>query len=557
LISAVPAALAVVLGLRVRPRVEHRRGAGIASMTNLGLFLGAIAIGLLAISATTSVAHPTTSYDALGYHAPLGVYLWRDGNLGSFLDGLPSPGPLTHPAAAELWFGLLRLAAGEPAANIGQLPFAVLGSLAVYAIGARSGLRRATAITGALAFVIAPIVALQAGLQLNDLLGAALCMTAVALAVSPLPEWSLGRLALIGLTLGLTATTKLALLPAVAAIALYVGVLIVLRGGSDRGRRGTQLAIPTLVFVITVAPWWGRNVAMFGSPLYANDHALIGAGHISGDPGPKRDREFVPTPAAWPAYPLLEAHSDVSGFGALFLVGALPGLVIAAGRRRSRRTVALYAIITATSLPPWWLLTRHEPRFLLPVFGIGFAFVGHSLLAVPRRQRRVAGAVLGTAACYSALVTLDQRLLPFMREPTNRASFYDRAWFVDSVAVFLPQEALLHHTGLAPRSYTAHYPLLGPSLRRRLISIDGTVTTDSIVSLMRANGITFAYVSSAPEGLAEVAATYDSRYFVLANLTTVTDSAQGEIHRHLFRLAVGAQTPPRATVPLRSEEGQR
>ncbi|CAN5779717.1 hypothetical protein BH23CHL7_BH23CHL7_06680 [soil metagenome] len=72
----------------------------------------------------------------------------------------------------------------------------------------------------------------------------------------------------------------------------------------------------------------------------------------------------MPHVALWPLYPLLEHHSDVSGFGPLLVAVAIPGLLLALGQARRRPLAMLIAVAVAT-LPAWWLFTRHEPRFLL------------------------------------------------------------------------------------------------------------------------------------------------------------------------------------------------
>src|SRR5207247_9739079 len=120
---------------------------------------------------------------------------------------------------------------------------------------------------------------------------------------------------------------------------------------------------------------------------------LIGRGIFVSDFG-RIDREFVPGPAAWPLYPVIEPHDDRSGFGMLFAVGVVPGLVLAA-RRGRRQPIFLYGLVAAFMLPAWWMLTMHEPRFLLACFGLGCAFVALSLLAVTRRQRRMGGVIMG------------------------------------------------------------------------------------------------------------------------------------------------------------------
>jgi len=101
----------------------------------LQLTLTVIAVGLLGTSAILSFGRPPTGFDALSYHGPMAVYFWRDGNIVSLLDRAPFGFAMAHPGAAELWLGLLRSGFGERAANLGQLPFALLGAAAGALVG--------------------------------------------------------------------------------------------------------------------------------------------------------------------------------------------------------------------------------------------------------------------------------------------------------------------------------------------------------------------------------------------------------------------------------------
>jgi hypothetical protein len=226
----------------------------------------------------------------------------------------------------------------------------------------------------------------------------------------------------------------------------------------------------------------------------------------------------------------------MSGFGGVFAIAVLPGL-LAAGSRRRRQPLVLAAVVAGVSLPAWWLLTQHEPRLLLHLLGLGCGFLGWSLVAVPRRQRPVAMLLLAGMATFSALVTVDQGLRPQALEPTARAAFYDRVWNVDSVAAGLPEtEPLLYHTGHARLSYAGDYPLLGPGLGRVLIAIDGVQPTDSVIAVMRPRGIRYAYVPAAPESRAAIEAIYDPSRFELVHASTVSEGRLHGVRRYLFRV---------------------
>lgn len=546
LICAMPATLALVLGFRSgwrprRPRRIQFRARGLV------LLVGVLSLGLIGASALISLIHPPTQGDALGYHAPLATFLWSDGNLTTYLNRSPDVWALAHPGTAELWYGLLHVAGGAHIADLGQLPSAFLAASAVGVFAWRLGLRTGAALLGAFAFLMGPIVVMQVGMQANDLLAAALLMATMALACAPVASWDRRRLILLGLGLGLTATTKVALLPSVAALALFVFIALIrqLRGEGLRAIAKSVLVIVVL-FGVVVAPWWTRDLIRFHNPVYPAALPFVGNGIVLGA-SQRIDVEFVPRRVLWPLYPVLEPQDDRSGIGALFIVGVLPGFLLALSRAR-RQPLVVWGTVTVLTLPAWWKYTLHEPRFLIAEFGLAFAFVPWTLALLRGRTRAAGIAVLAAAALFSALVTINQGLLPFAREPIARTAFYDRVWGVDPVASSLPRrDGVLIDTGYGPGSsdFTAYYPMLGDSLSpRHVVQIDQSLrrSTATIVALMRRDRLRFAYMTVNPDRRAAVHALYTDKYFKLLRVSGIKVGKQIAARRWLYR-PVSANDP--------------
>ena len=538
-LAAIPAVIALIISLRRgwQPRLPRwnlkRPGnltAAIALLSGLTLFSFA-AVGLM---------HPATSGDALSYHAPLSVYLWQDGNLGTFLNRAPDIWALAHPGMAELWFGLLRTAGGERLANLGQFPFVLLGMCAVYVFSRRLGLREGAAQLACIAFPLIPMVATQSTMQPNDIVGSSLVMTGVALASAPVLEWSKSRLILLGFGLGLLATTKLALLPAVFAIGLFIVGIFLINGLKDREWRPFAAAILLFgtAFLLTVSPWWVRNWIHYQNPIYPSAIPLIGRGVFLPKMG-TIDISFVPSPLAWPLYPLIEPYDDRSGFGALFLIAAVPGFLYAL-RHARKGPMILFVLTAAIMLVAWWIFTLHEPRFLIGLVGLSFAFIPWALAAVSRPHRRLAGWILLGASVFTVLVTFDQSVLPFARQPNDRAAFYDTVWAVDPYVTSLPEnEGILLNTGFAPAifEYTAFYPLLGPTQSRFVLPIDGEKSTSWIVQEMRDSGVQYAYVAASPAFKSKVNSIYNPTFFELIHQSSVVEGQKISARRALYRPA--------------------
>jgi len=553
LLAAIPAAALIAARLREGWRPSWPAAPALPG-TPLLWVLGAAACLILVAELSVTLLHPPAQGDALTYHAPLGVLFWSGGDLTSLLDRSPDTWGLTHPGTAELWYGTLRVTGGERLANLGQFPFAFLGAVAVYAFTRRTGLLRGAAATAGCAFFLVPMVALQLGTQANDLTGAALVMTAVALAAAPLDEWGLERVAALGLALGLAAATKLALVPTVAAIGLFVIV------GLVRQRRHAgpaAIAVLALAFLIVVAPWWARNVAREGNPLFPQSLPVYGHGvDLAG--GTDLDYDFVERSFAWPLYPILEPIDDRSGFGALLAIALVPGLIAGLASAR-RRPLALYGLTLMVTLVFWWAYSHHEPRFLLAYAGLALALVPWAILAVPRRRRRLAAGLAIVAAAFTVAVTVDQQILPLARQPVERAAFYNRVYGVDPVVESLPEgEGVLLHTGygLGSIDYASYYPLLGPSQERLVVQLDADVARGSraaVVQRMRQHGLRYAYVQALPGQRREVERLFSRPDFSLVHASTIVRGerlgvrrtafrpasrreAEGGIRRYLFRL---------------------
>jgi hypothetical protein len=403
---------------------------------------------------------------------------------------------------------------------------------------------RGAALLAACAYLLIPMVIMQIGAQPNDVTGAGLLMAVMALASMPAKNWTGRRTALIGMGSGLVAATKLALLPSVAGVLAFTIAAV---AWTDRKPLLSKSAAKRVIalalsFLFVVAPWWVRNMARYGNPLYPQGLPLIGRGVFLKDFGPI-DTSFVPGPAAWPLYPLLEAHDDRSGFGALVAAGMLPGFLFLLACRR-RQPFVLLVLVTVIMVPPWWVFTLHEPRFFLALIGLGFAFLPWTLLVTPRRWRRHAFVVLAAAATFSVFVTADQALVPLASQPFTRPEFYDTVWGVDPAVLSLPEnEGVLFNTGYAPTipEYAAYYPLLGEARNRVVIQLDTDASAGEIVSMMRSANIRYAYVAVAPENRSVVRNLYPDALFELVHQSVIVPGPGNGARRTLYRAASGVE----------------
>jgi hypothetical protein len=207
--------------------------------------------------------------DTLWYHMPLSTKFVQTGSLGDIYFFDPIFFASFYPANSEVLHAVPILTFGRdilsPLLNLG---FLALGLLAAWCIGRPYDLAPHALIGGAIALGAQMLIEFQAGEALNDIVGVAFVMAAVAIIVNGYaagagPPRSIGpaSLAVAGLAAGLAAGTKLSFVAPV--VALLVG-LVVIAGPGRRWRTAAWFALPAL---LAGGYWYARNLIAVGNPI--------------------------------------------------------------------------------------------------------------------------------------------------------------------------------------------------------------------------------------------------------------------------------------------------
>jgi len=208
-----------------------------------------------------------TTADTLWYHLPFAARFVQTGWTSRlhFVDG----GSYTafFPASSELIHGLGMMFLGNdtlsPLLNLGWLALALL---AAWCIGRPYGVA-SLSLTGAAVVLAAPELALdEGGSALNDIVGIALFLAAIAILVNSgrADEREALRpaaLSCVAMAAGLALGTKFTLIPPLAA--LTVGVIAL----CARGERLRRTALWLGVVALTGGYWYLRNLIRVGNPL--------------------------------------------------------------------------------------------------------------------------------------------------------------------------------------------------------------------------------------------------------------------------------------------------
>jgi hypothetical protein len=210
---------------------------------------------------------PLTLYDSVSYHLFFAGRWVQDHAITIIPTPFSDEAQAYAPGNGELFFAWLMLPFhGDFLARIGQLPFALLAALTLYAIAKRLGADPEQAAFPAALFLVARPVVEQAGGANVDLVCAAMFLVTlyaglVAVDRNTRADWTFWGIAF-GLFLG---TKYLALVYAPVLIALA------LAGGFHKRMLFALPGIATLGL-----PWYLRNWIVAGSPIYPASLTLGG-----------------------------------------------------------------------------------------------------------------------------------------------------------------------------------------------------------------------------------------------------------------------------------------
>ena len=397
------------------------RGAVRALRSDLWLFaLLVLAAGEVLWRLTIAYLMPPYANDALWYHlTTVGEWL-QAGRIGPSQFSIWST---VYPYNGELLFTWPALFLGDDTfVDAMQLPFAIVGALAVAGIARTVGISQRGAVAAGGLFLLAPIVLSQTTASYTDLIFIALFLVAFHFMLRFLEDLRVGsgrenfvHLFLAGLGGGLALGTKdLGL--------VYVSVLLILLVGNLLAARArekanwTRLAWSMIVFVAPLLALGSYQYietwVRFGNPLYPVRVAVFGVEFFQGRsldwfltpplrPGPwwrevwgqwRRDFFFL-------VHPRFHAYSyddRSSGLGPLWSYLGLPLLVVFAVRlhwaKRAMLLNLLLPIAVMFALQPyrWW------SRFTMILIAIGMIAIVAIVEAVPHRWSiALKGAALG------------------------------------------------------------------------------------------------------------------------------------------------------------------
>jgi hypothetical protein len=478
-----------------------------------------------------AVRLPVGDYDGLSYHL-LRVDTWVDEGaiVHTPRSGLDGTFPIQAdgaPAGAALLTVLVSAIPGHAGlADAVQIPFALLGALAVVLVCRTLRVSRPHSVAAGALFLLTPAVLAQLNTSYVDVaLGGAALAAFAWLAVAADPARSVGArgapIALAGIALGLAVGIKATGLGWLVAAVVVVAGLI---WGSGDPKLVRRWLVALLVPVLLLGSfWYVRNLVTYGNPTHPYDfgagplvlvHGVLPADALPeaaalGFEGAGRPERVV---RSWFSEPGPVAYDErLGGLGLVWPWVMVPCLAVAAVRlgRDRRRPAAVFALGVLLPLAiqpfPWWA------RFALPAAGVGAVAVVVVLEQVRRQwvmkalAASVVGAVVVSTWTAHRTLTFDGAPIPISRVlevaagPAEERRLGDLGWEQHrplqdvpggaTVAVLDGQPVLVH-------------AVVGDELERQVVTFGGIAEVDGgeLAAAMDRLGADHLYV---PEGTVE------------------------------------------------------
>ncbi len=434
----------------------------------------------LSVAVSSALSAPPRGWDVLTYHLPRAAAWLLHGDLGVY----GSTGAF-YPGNAQLAILLLFFSGSDLLVSLVQLPFVLLGAVALYGLARQLGASTTSSSVPVLILLTSPIVFFQTTIAKDDLVVTALVAAFLFFLVRSLgvagSETASGRRvaaesAVAGLALGLAVGTKYSILPfAIVSVAVVFGAHAWLAGRERcaTGRAALVAGIFALGVVLPSAFWLIRNLAVTGNPI---EPLSLSLAEWAGSSGLEQEFQFVPTRGSWWVFPMIDRHlktsySGSAGFGAAFAAFALPGFALLVWRAsarnlgrtlRTKNAVVLASIVLV--VVAWWFGKHHLPRFLLPAMALATVPAALVFDSVRGRARAVLCVVLAVAVLFSAAETLRVAFLDDdVTWSHHRGASREEFYHVPDVIYELPvgTRILLLQPTVHNYYQTFRYPLIG------------------------------------------------------------------------------------------------
>lgn len=467
----------------------------------------------------SGVSNAPMGWDGLWCHLPIAVSIVQFGILRPFwlggITGLATTAAdvcYAYPAAGSILYSLNLRMGADRWSFLWQMLGAALLAMATYISGKALGASRGEAMSASFACILVPIVALQSSTVMVDNISAGLaaCSCALLLFVARSVPSSQQRHVLLfisGLASGLAVATKFVHLPTVLACTFITLIICyVSQNARGEGRRMFPgLAAFCLGLLLTGGYWYLRNWMLLGSPTYP---FRLGLGGLTVFPGldfktifAAKEFQFVQSRADWLIMlwqdPRCSYEMGTGLVGAIGFPAAAFAMILAilGPPGRAKLLAGLVSLTIAILIASWWVLTNHEPRFLIAILPMLFGALAMIWSRCPKWVHAVVGALV-SLSCLAAAAMLVESVATGIRPSYDRVAQYEQGgmpgWIND-----LPRGSIIlnDYWDGATGSLTSTYPLAGLRHSNIVVTDPTLIDCDSEAdSLQRLRKIGVAWI---------------------------------------------------------------
>lgn len=308
------------------------RALGATLRTIDAVSVGALGVALVAVGSAMLAATLLApwAWDSLGYHLPIVHDALQTGTLRRVPTSVQYVN--CYSRLIDVYFVAWRASLSDDTwMELGQLPFAFSGVVAIGTLAARAGVQPLRAVALGALWLATPVVMLELATAYVDVAVASLALLALTLGSAPASRASL---ALAGLTIGLLLGSK----PSAPPMALAALSVVALLHGR---RRPLDVALACALALSIGLGKYVENLAVYGNPLWPVELHL-GPLHFPGRATmaelaennlaePYRSMSLPQRVlASWTAWPDRYLYDmRIGGFGPLFTFALLPASVSA------------------------------------------------------------------------------------------------------------------------------------------------------------------------------------------------------------------------------------
>jgi len=416
---------------------DRTRGSAVSPSTLVALVIAALAVVHFAAGVKTRLSTGMTGFDSTWYHGPFAAGFFQSGDTWTLHFIAPQFLAWFYPANSEVLHGVGMLAFSRdvlsPLLNLGWF----MGCLvAAWCIGRPYGVAPWSMALAAIALSV-PALSDQAGEARNDIVGIFFLLAGVAIALAQRERsstcrqvgtaFALGPAAVVGLSAGLAAGTKLNFL--LPAAVLVVGVALI----APRGFRWRAFAAAGLGSLAGGGYWYLRNLAHTGNPLPWVKHlgpiALPAPEQALGGREGHSVLGYLIDGSVWSDWFLPGLHHGLTVLWPLLAAFAIAGLVLSVGRGSDPALRVAAAVGLAATFA--WLIaptSASGPDGMPHGFESGLRYLAPALV--------LGLSLLPAAPAIRRLPNLRSYLIPHAGQNYDRNK--DRAWRTGPRSYFFP-----------------------------------------------------------------------------------------------------------------------